>query len=300
MNRSGLQLAALCIVVACCGPLAQAAIQFTDGNFYASCYSSRTIYQYDSTGATVGSLTVPSTLASELRGLAFGPDGLLYAVAPAGGGFSVFAMNAAGDVQAIYNYANSYINGNISYGKIAFDNTGHFWVGGPALVRFDTGNTTSGTFVRSNVNDLEPLPDGNLLIVSEYDLSQISSAGALVRSYPSGVEYNPATNTIFTTELGQTGAFDQLRKRDAATGNLINSISFWYGDDMFLANDGRLIVGSRTQAPGIFNQDLTQLGSFGGGVERMFVTQYITPEPTSIAGLVLLLGFRRRLAGAWR
>lgn len=301
MNRTGLLLITMSVMAGCSG-LARAAIEFTNGHFYAASYASRTIDEYDAAGAVVGSMTLPSTLAWEFRGIAFGPDGLLYAVSPAntGTGFSVFALDSTGDVQATYGYADSYLNGNISTGKITFDGAGHFWVSGPALVRFEIGNTTSGTAVPygSVVYDLEPLPGGNLLIVGEYNLSEISPSGAIVRDLPGGtnyrgVEYNPVTNTIFTTELGHTGAFFQLRKRDGATGSLLDSEYFWYGDDMFLASDGRLIVGSRTQAPGIFSQDLSPLGALGS-IDRMFVTQYTVPEPASIAGLaVLLLGWRR-------
>ena len=65
-----------------------AGITFTPGHIYSTLTDSggfdsgyRNIIEYDASGAVLGSLVIPS-LAQEdtLKGIAFGPDGLLYAV----------------------------------------------------------------------------------------------------------------------------------------------------------------------------------------------------------------------------
>ena len=76
-------------------------------------------------------------------------------------------------------------------------------------------------------------------------------------------------------------------KLNGQDGKLLNSVSFHYGDDMFLTTDDRLIVGSRTQSPGVFSKDLVHLDSFSGD-DRMFVTQFVEiPEPATLTMLAL-------------
>lgn len=219
------------------------AFQFTQGDFYGTNYFSNDIIHYGPTGAILETMTVPSPLAEDVKGLVFGPDNLLYAVAERGSGFAVLAMNAAGAVQQTYPFASNYIGGNLSIGKIAFDNNGKFYVGGSAgLVRFDLGNPASGTMIRSGgFFDVEALPSGNLLALGDYDLTEITNAGALVQNFSPvgisftnnrGVEYDPTTDRIYVTMLGHTGAFDQLMKFNRTTGQLLANTTFNYGDDI--------------------------------------------------------------------
>jgi hypothetical protein len=263
---------------------------FTPGDFYTANYSSNTIIYYDGSGARVGSFTVPLGVADEVRGLAFGPDGLLYAVAAFQGGINVVALDSDGHVQQAYPY-NAWIGGNISYGKIDFDQSGSFYVGtSDGLVRFDLGDPASGTLLtHGDIFAVRALPSGNLLIASSYAISEIDNSGSFVRSIqPHGVffadlrglAYDASSDTIFATMLGYTGNYFQLMALEGTTGDLLAQTYFWYGDDICLASDGRLIVGSRTQSPGIFTEDLNQLGSFAGD-SRMFVTQVpeLLPSP---------------------
>src|SRR4051794_1893722 len=90
--------------------------RFISGNFYGS--QGNTIVSYSASGTQLGTLPLP--WANELRGLAFGPDGLLYAVSTNGDGFNVYALDASGQVHQTYPYP-AWIGGNISWGKIAFD-----------------------------------------------------------------------------------------------------------------------------------------------------------------------------------
>jgi hypothetical protein len=290
-----LQFIVVLVALGSVGPRANA-FDFTQGDFYGTNYFSNEIVHYSSAGAVLQSMTVPSGLGEDIKGLAFGPDGRLYAVAERGSGFAVLALEADGTVHETYPYASNYIGGNLSYGKITFDNSGHFYVGGGSgVVRFSVGNSGSGTLIRpGGAYDVEALPSGNLLVLENYDLYEVTNAGAPVREVvPSGisftdnrgVEYDPATDIIYVTMLGHTGEFFQLMKFAGATGQLLNQTYFWYGDDMFLADDGRLIVGSRTQSPGFYTKDLGYLGSCDGG-DRMFVTQYI-PEPGALSLLAL-------------
>jgi hypothetical protein len=68
-----------------------AAFDFVPGDYYSSNYFSNVITQYNSNGDVVGSYTLPSSYGSEVRGLTFGPDSLLYATVITDTGFSVLA-----------------------------------------------------------------------------------------------------------------------------------------------------------------------------------------------------------------
>ncbi|MGH2548511.1 MAG: hypothetical protein ACRDHN_03930, partial [Thermomicrobiales bacterium] len=53
---------------------------------------------------------------------------------------------------------------------------------------------------------------------------------------------------------------------------LLQSTYFVYADDIVLTLDHHVVVGSRTQAPGVFDLTLHQTGLLDGG-QQMFVTQ---------------------------
>jgi hypothetical protein len=266
------------------------AFSFIPGNFYGT--QGRDVVSYNPSGGPAGSVTLPG--GNELRGLAFGPDGLLYVVSVDGDGVEVRAINGIGQVQQSYKYS-AWIGGNISWGKIAFDRDGYFYVGAlHGIVRFQIGATQSGGYVPGTdgpfgIYDLDVLPSGNLLVADSYNINEITRDGASVRHFTSlteirGVAYDSATNQVYATELGNsgTGYFRTLRY-DFTTAEQKGAVSFWYGDDIVLAADGRVIVGSRTQAPGIFDKDLNQSGSFQGG-ETRFVTQLVSvPEHTVVS-----------------
>jgi len=96
-NVGALARLAASIVIAATAASAQA-MAFLPGDSYTSDYSSRTINHYDASGKFVDSLVVPSSYGSEVRGLAFGQDHLLYAVTSTGSNFHVIALDQmAGD-----------------------------------------------------------------------------------------------------------------------------------------------------------------------------------------------------------
>lgn len=306
MNTSKGILVFLTSIIAASVTLDAQAMSLTPGDIYTSNYFSNTINHYDTSGTLIDSLTLPSTIGSEVKGLSFGDNGLLYAVTAKDSGFNVVAFDGSGTVSESYS-GPGYIAGNLSYGKIAFGTNGNFYVAGADnLVAFTRGSS-QGTVIRTDnqMFDVEVLPSGNLLSLSAYGLNELSPTGALVRSINTsirlvdarGVEFNPATGKVFVTMLGYTGQYFGLMRFDALTGQIEKNESFWYGDDMVLLADGRLLVGSRTLAPGLYDQDLHLVGTLGLQ-QQMFVTQMPVPEPSTyqlmLIGGLLLAGLTKR------
>lgn len=257
------------------------AFDLVAGNVYTTNYSSLQIDEFTAAGTFVDSLTIPSTYGSEIKGTAFGPDGLLYAVASTNTGCSVLVINGAGTVTKTY-ISTVFISGNISYGKIAFATNGQFFVAGSDnLVAFST-SAVGGTPIYTNnqVYDVTPLPSGNLLVLSAYHIDEITTSGSVVRSIvPSvalgdarGIAYDAASDHIYVSMLGYSGEFFQIMIVDAASGNVLKQNTLNYADDLLITDDGRLIVGSRTLTPGVFDLNLSLLG-FLGSSQQMFVSQ---------------------------
>lgn len=264
---------------------------FTDGNYFFS--NDAEIDEYDLDGNFVGSI-VPDLAGSAMRGITFGPDGLLYAVVPTSGFATVVSMDHSGNIQDSYNFT-SFTGSNISYGKIEFGTDNKFYVtSGVGVVEFTLGDLTSGNLLyNSDTFALDVMPNGNLLLANNYGIQEIDPDGNWIRdinlsdpynTYQGpvgfwsmrGIEYDPNDNVIFATQLGFSGFSFRLMKLEADTGNLLDNEYFWYGDQIFLDSNDKLVVGSRTQSPGLFEKDLGFIGPLGD--VGLFVTQYI-PEP---------------------
>jgi hypothetical protein len=266
------------------------AFDFVPNHLYTTSYSSRTILQYDETGALLDSLEIEPAEADELKGLAFGPDGLLYVTAVRSSGFEVLALDEAGVVYARYP-GNVYVRGNLSYGKLAVDEQYLYVAGQDRLTRFELGNPGASSLIYTDnqVFDIEIMSSGNLLVLSAYRLAEITPQGQLVRQigppFPGrfvdarGVEYDEVTGKIFVTHLGYSGFFFRLMRLDGTTGVLEDDVVFTYADDLFVTSTGDLLVGSRTNPPRIYDQALQQLREFEGGA-RMFVTQHTVENYT--------------------
>jgi hypothetical protein len=273
------------------------AFDLVPGDLYSSNNQSLAISRYAPDGSFIDSLVIPSEYGSEVRGLAVGPDDLLYAVTVDGSGFNVISIDRSGTVQSTYN-GQAYLAGDLSSGKISFSRNGQFFVaGGQYLTRFDV-DSPYGTYIYTNngVTDVKGLPSGNLLVLSNYELDELTTDGALVRTIvlsplllvdARGVEYDPASKTIYVSMLGYSGEeFQILRLR--LSGQIIQSTYFVYATDLLLTPDPRssagrsrpgprwpatrLVVASWTQAPGVFDLALDQRGVLDGG-QQMFLTQ---------------------------
>jgi DNA-binding beta-propeller fold protein YncE len=275
-------------VCACLGTTA-AAFTFTPGHIYTTNYSSLDIMEYDSSGNFVDSITLPSKLGSETRGIAFGPDNLLYVTMVRGSGFAVYALDSTGAVQQTYQKTSVYVAGNISFGKIAIDRRFIYVAGQDELIRFTLGRPRFGgrsIYTNNQVLDAKVLPRGSLFVASAYAIDEITNQGTLVRHIilsggPSfvdvrGIEYDPATDKLFVTELGYTNFFFQLMRINASTGQFEQSVTFSYADDLFLSESNTLLVGSRTDTPRVYSEELAQIGTIGTA-QQMFVTQYTGP-----------------------
>lgn len=260
-----------------------ATIAFVPGHFYTTNYFAQDIVEYDDTGSVVGSIALPS-VGDNLRGLAFGPDDLLYVSVVRGAGFAVVAIDASGTVHATYP-GSAYAGGNIGHGKLALDDDAIYVAVQNQLTKFTRAAPGPGTSIYSSgfaVMDVVVLPSGHLLVASEYGIDEITTAGTPVRHLPppisasytniQGIEYDAVTDSIFVTMLGYTGFSFQLMRVNGATGALENHVTFTYANDLFLTIGGELVVGSRTDTPRVYSRDLVELGELGGG-QRMFVTQ---------------------------
>jgi hypothetical protein len=270
------------------------AFAFVPGHYYSSNYSSRVITQYDETGTVVGSHTIPPELGQEVRGLAFGPDGLLYATLSRGSnGFAVLALRSDGSVAATYT-GSVYVAGNLSFGKLAIDNQYLYVCGQDVVTRFAIGDPSTGTpiYMGFQIFDVKPLPNGNLFVAQASYIDEITNSGTFVRRIEltggqfftdiRGIEYHPATNILFVTHLGYSGFNFRIMRVNATTGALLSSVSWNYADDLFLDSSGQLLVGSATQNPTFFSQDLTQ-GDSLAGEPQMFVTQFAPAQALNIS-----------------
>jgi hypothetical protein len=284
---------------------------FTPDDLYTTNYGSLSINQYTSSGTSLGSISLPAADGDELRGLAFGPDGLLYTAAVRGSAFAVLALNSSGAVVQTYPMSSVYLAGNIGSGKIAVDGTHIYVAGADQLTEFDVGNPTSGSVIYTDnqILDVNILPDGNLLVASDVHIQEITSAGTVVRTINlgspngpftniQGIQYEPSTNQLFVSELGHTGFSFELMRLDATTGALEANTVFNYASDLFLTDSGQLLVGSRTLAPRLYDQNLDSSTALDG-TNQMFVTQFATPEPgglmlMAIGGATLLFTLSRR------
>ena len=186
------QIACLAFAALCNPPIANAGLSFTPSHIYSTWSFGNTtnIVEYSADGSFLESLTIPSLLQDdELRGIAFGPDGLLYAVMVhfADSGYQVLALDSSGTVHQTYRMEGIYIFGGGSYGKIAIDEHGNMYVaGGSALVHFTIGDPNSGTVLYipklPQVEDVNVLPSGHLFVAWDFGVDEITSTGTFVRT----------------------------------------------------------------------------------------------------------------------
>ena len=118
----------------------------------------------------------------------------------------------------------------------------------------------------------------------DFGVDEITSTGSFVRTVVSstgpdfvniwGIEYNPATDKLFVTQLGAGSMYSILRV-NASTGDIETGTYLRYASDLFLTASGNLVVGSWTETAQIYNQDLILWDP--SGPNRGFLLHNILP-----------------------
>lgn len=285
---------------------------FTTGHHYGSHFSKTydplgiqppptrwRLFRYDEDGTIIsGDILTALDDSQETRGIAFGPDNLLYVVTLASKGYRVLAMNQLGTIQKTYVQEDARIGGNISFGKIIFQADGRFYVGDlDGLTRFQIGDPSSKTRIwnSAGVYGMTRIPNGNLVLASSNEeLVEIREDGTRVRSIELSdpdklatgllglsalrdVLYHPQEKALYVTHLGHSTFEWKIMKMDPQSGALRAIDQYWYADDLALLKDGSLLVGSRTKAPARYSTDLELLSEFEGEQfddARLFVATF--------------------------
>ena len=278
---------------------------FSPRNIYTTQYNNNVVNEYTDDGIFLRSIQVSDYEGGHVRGLAYN-NGLMYGTVDNGwnSDLSVVAFTADGHVVQEYR-STGWVSGNISYGKIDFDNSGGFYVAqGNGLIHFDIGETNSSHRIfNQGVFDVKVLSSGNILVATSYDIYEIDAQGNIIRTIQEtdpdniasgnpqipfrfinirGIEYNEQTDDLYVTMLGSSASPITLMRFKGSSGVLQSAEAYKYGDDIALLDNGTIIVGSRTQAPGFFSRQLSYMGQLGND-EQMFVTQVsMAPTPTAI------------------
>ncbi len=309
-------------------PFAAQAFSFTPGNIYAA--TDTQIEQFDADGKLIDTINPynPNAWSTGLRGLAFGTDGL-YVVRTEGSSItgsgkpSVDVLDSSGALVRSYAFS-GWIGGLATAGQIVFSNDKQsFYVGASdGVYQFDVNGTTGRRITFEEANSIAVLPNGDLLASRNYEISRYTSAGVKLGSLGGtiqdpqkltagfndrsdvsltdvrGIAYDERTNTTFVSMLGYSGgAKTDLRFKllalDGFTPVLKDITSYWYGSQMHLTEEGQLLVGSWTQAPGVFSTDLDFIHRLGSK-NAIFVTSMPVPEADSMAmlctGLIVATG----------
>ncbi|MBX3725521.1 MAG: hypothetical protein KF823_06345 [Xanthomonadales bacterium] len=256
--------------------------------------SETAINAYDDAGVLVASLPWGSN--HDVRGLAIGPDGLLYVVRAGTQGPLLTTVEVLGpDGQLMARFGNgAWSAGNLSLGKIAFAPDRHvFYVGtSGGIYEFNQTTRSGRRLVADPAYGLDVLPNGELLVGADSTLYRRTPGGAFIHAFtniddPDGltgvvnprmvgirdVAYSAATDRTYVTMGGYSGFFFRLLAFQGTSNRLVAQTYFWYGDDIHVDDAGNLLVGSRTQAPAWFTPELELIGQLDGPAAR-FVTGF--------------------------
>ena len=276
-------------------------MNFVPGDFYTVVDNSSTVLHYSNGGTFIESYTVDSSYGRSVRGIAFSSSGLLYATMvpqTISQGFTTISIDGTGTVTHSYG-ASDFIAGSGSSGKLNFGPDGRFFVAANNhVVAFTPGNSIgTSIFSASQICDVKPLANGNLLVLSDYNLREITSEGALVRDIvPSiqlvnaqGIEFDPNTNKIYLTMLGFTGQDFRIMQLNGTTGQVEINNGFHYGSDLVRTSNNTLLVGSTAEIPRFYDLNLNQIDTLGTEAQS-FVTQMPLPVPEPALITTLLMG----------
>jgi len=286
------------VLVCALAPTRAESFGFVPGHFYTTDALSNTVNEMTASGVPVDSITLPAPYALGVRGLCFGPDGMLYVVAITDGGFDVLVLDSTGTIQSMYS-SPAHIAGNVTYGKIAFATNGQFFVAADFFLDAFTPGSPNPAYVYSPIDDrvfdVKGLPSGNLLVLSSRRLDEVTTAGSLVRTITPdnfefvdlrGVEFDSPTNHIFVAMGGQCclGPSSPLLRLNGATGH-VEALTSFNATDLLLSNDRKLVAASRVSSATTYDLNLNQLGALGS--QRMFITQMpASPGPAAVAAPV--------------
>ncbi len=250
----------------------------------------RDINQYDETGALVNRLS----LGTPMCGIAWGPDGLLYAVVNS---FSpalphVRAMQPDGTLVRTHLFT-GVIWSALGHGGLAFDHRrGRFYVGTmDGIYRFEVGGGAGTPINTIRTFDLNVASNGDLYANSGDFLLRLDAEGVeiernaqlTVNGQPApglsslaearGIVHDAHANLTYVTMFGIAAGSARVLVLDGIGPELLHSISFPNPVDLTLAIDGSLLLGSRNHAPTWFDTTLQLIGQ-GSGEPTVFVTAY--------------------------
>lgn len=294
-------------------------LAYSPGYLYSTDEGDTNIMEYSGSGELLNTLQlVGLNRQEETKGLVFGPDGRMYIVLDTlYTSARLVAIDPNGAIVSSYALPNA-TGGNLSYGKVMFVDDYHVLVGtGDGLIRVDIRNETSAqTIYNGSVFDLEQLPNGNLIVIDENKVWELTADGAPIReivltdsqhlnqtpyflySNLRGLEYNPWTNQLYLSMGILGGAFDgPVMIFDYALQDLIGFRNFMGVNDIFLLDSKTLLIGDRYSAPLIVSpSDLSEIGK-SEGEERMFVTGIRTASAVPVTTTSSLLGLA--IVGLW-
>ena len=279
------------------------------GHYYTTNWFSSVISEWDREANLVGTLTLPSSLATDLRGMAFGQDGLLYVVAgiiPTP--YRVLALNSSGQVMQTYPLDNE-ILGNTGYGKIAIGRGGQIFVaGGGHVCRFQIGDPSSATslFPGTNTYDIKATPGGSLLAAESSQIRETSSDGGVFITFNGqgslsnvrGVAFHLKTFKLFVNDLGDSGFPFHAARYDYTSGMLETSLPRNYPDGLLVDEDGNLLIGSGTLPPILTTRDFALLQTFGVSPQQFVAQCPSTPASVSLS-IEFLTIFQNQVSLRW-
>lgn len=250
-------------------------------------YASRgnAVDQYSTSGAL--GRTFPLTGAdSEAKGIAFGPGGLYVVRSSVWGTSRVEVFNEASVLIRSYSMA-GWMGGLVTSGNLRFaPDKKTFYVSAlDGVYRFPVSGTAGEKFIDVSSTDVAVMPNGELLVAEGHSISRYSADGKRLSSITTlsdphrlappgaslsdirGVTYDARSGTTFVTMLGYSYFSFQLIALEGTSNVIKGRTEFWYGNTMDMTPDGKLLVGSWTQSPGIFSftstvpMTFTQVGS---------------------------------------
>ena len=299
-TRSSVLALGLSIGLACIGAAEAGAQTIVSGDLLASSEldtATRTITHYEPDGTLLATLSVPGLSSnSDIRGIASGIEGLIYAVVdqlPSESELVTIALD--GSIVASLPLPDV-VGGNTALGKLAVRGGNAYVAGTPGLYEIDigTGDVTL-LYPEGRVFDFAALPNGNWLVAERGNIYEISATtGARLRTIElsdptdltgisgfsadditiNGLEYSEPLDRLFVSTAGGPGP---LLVFGYTTGELQQIGDFPGADDMFIDRDGRLLIGSGSATPWIVRpDDLSLIGRMGSGARR-FVSRFEPP-----------------------